>query len=93
MKWRLVFCEVCGECLGEETPYYAEEHLRLHPDHRRFLVKTILDPLLSDNPDEWFNYHIPLMRRNLTERKADKDLTESLPEMLNISTLKYGIGR
>jgi hypothetical protein len=33
----------------------------------------------------------PDMRRDLTERKNDKDLTESNPETLNTSTLKYGI--
>ncbi|MGC1709766.1 MAG: hypothetical protein WA799_08215 [Nitrosotalea sp.] len=35
---------------------------------------------------------LPEMCRNLTERKTDKDLTESCSETLNISTLKYGIG-
>ncbi|HEV2193074.1 MAG TPA: hypothetical protein VGR54_05580 [Nitrosopumilaceae archaeon] len=35
----------------------------------------------------------PNMRRDLTGRKNDKDLTESNPETLNTCTLKYGIGR
>jgi hypothetical protein len=71
------FCLDCGECLGIYKPYYAEKHLKKYPLHKNFLVKTIIDPLTLENPDKWFNYHIPIMIRNLTEKKTDKDLIES----------------
>jgi len=72
----LVFCQTCGQCLGEERPYYAEEHLKQFPEHRMYLVKAINDPLVLADPDKWFNKHIPLMRRKLTESKNDDELVD-----------------
>lgn len=41
----LAFCMNCGECLGEERPFYAKEHLEKYPDHRSgFLVKAFKEP-------------------------------------------------
>ena len=51
---KAVFCQVCGECLGEYRENYAQEHLQKHPSHNDFFVKMIIDPLILDNPDEWF---------------------------------------
>ena len=28
-----VLCNVCGEDLGEDRTYYAEEHLKKYPNH------------------------------------------------------------
>ena len=80
IKKQIVFCETCGECLGEEIPNYAKEHLILFPNHRSFLVKTLYDPLILDNPDEWFDYHIPRMRdatnRQVTPIKTTEEEKE-----------------
>lgn len=51
---KAVFCQVCGECLGEYRENYAQEHIQKHPSHNDFLVMNIVDPLILDNPDEWF---------------------------------------
>lgn len=51
---RLVFCLVCGECLGNDRPYYGKEHTSEFPSHTNFMVMPMIDPLLLDNPDEWF---------------------------------------
>ena len=31
-----VICNVCGEDLGEDRMYYAEEHLKKFPNHRSY---------------------------------------------------------
>lgn len=51
---RLVFCLICGECLGKDRPHYNEEHIRKFPTHKNFMVMPMIDPLLLVNPDEWF---------------------------------------
>ena len=50
---KLAFCLVCGKCLGELKPYYAEEHVTSFPDHRQFLTKTIIDPLALPDLDSY----------------------------------------
>lgn len=50
---KVAFCMVCGECLGEYRENCAKEHLQKYPNHDDFMVKRIIDPLLS-SPDEWF---------------------------------------
>lgn len=50
----LVFCLTCGACLGEQRPYFASQHLSDFPNHKGFFVKSIIDPILSKNPDNWF---------------------------------------
>jgi len=80
---RLIFCETCGECLGEERPNYAKEHLRLFPNHGSFLVKTLYDPLLLDNPDEWFTKK--LTNRKLTERNTNHEDNRTLNLNLSLS--------
>ncbi len=51
---RLVFCLVCGECLGKDKPNYGKEHTSKFSTHEKFMVMPMIDPLLLDNPDEWF---------------------------------------
>lgn len=51
---RVVFCLDCGRYLGVHQPNCAKEHLKEFPDHKNFLVKTLIDPLILNNPDEWF---------------------------------------
>lgn len=51
---RLVFCLVCGECLGNDKPQYDKDHTREFPSHKNFLVMPMIDPLLLDDPDLWF---------------------------------------
>ncbi len=51
---RLVFCLVCGECLGKDRPEYDKDHTKEFPTHKNFMVMPMIDPLLLDNPDEWF---------------------------------------
>ena len=51
---RLAFCLICGECLGKDRPNYDEDHKRKFPTHRNFMVMPMIDPLLLDDPDEWF---------------------------------------
>jgi hypothetical protein len=50
----IVFCLDCGECLGIHKPYCAKKHIQKFPTHDNFLVKKIVDPLILENPDEWF---------------------------------------
>jgi hypothetical protein len=33
-----VVCGVCGENLGVHRPYFAQEHLKQHPDHKQYKV-------------------------------------------------------
>jgi hypothetical protein len=33
-----VICGVCGENLGIHRPYFAQEHLRKYPDHKKYKV-------------------------------------------------------
>ena len=51
---RLVFCLICGECLGNDRPHYGKDHTRKFPTHKNFMVMPMIDPLLLDDPDEWF---------------------------------------
>ena len=51
---RLVFCLMCGKCLGKDKPHYGKDHTRKFPKHTNFMVMPMIDPLLLDNPDEWF---------------------------------------
>lgn len=76
----MVFCEICGACLGEERPNYAKEHLTLFPSHTSFLVKTLYDPLVLDNPDEWFKKHIPLMKNHQTPKLNTEKINSKTPE-------------
>lgn len=66
---KIVFCEICGECLGEERPFYAKKHIKKFPNHRSFLIKNIIDPLLLDNPDDWFKKHPSRSRRETLVRQ------------------------
>ena len=50
---KLVFCMDCGECLGEDREYVAKEHLKKFSNHVSFLTKTIIDPFLLDDIDDW----------------------------------------
>jgi len=77
----LVFCEICGECLGIERPNYAKEHLMKFPEHRRFLVKNMIDPLKLPNPDEWF------LKKSQTPKLNTKKFTDETPE--DEQNLKY----
>lgn len=54
MPKRLVFCLMCGECLGNPKPHYGEDHKREFPGHTNFMVMPMIDPLLLDDPDAWF---------------------------------------
>lgn len=49
---RLVFCLICGECLGKDRPQYDREHTSKFPSHTNFMVMPVIDPLLLDNLDE-----------------------------------------
>ena len=51
---KIVFCNICGECLGEYKPFFAKKHIKENPTHIGFLIKTIIDPLLLKDPDYWF---------------------------------------
>lgn len=51
---RLAFCLVCGECLGKDRPQFKKEHKEKFSSHKNFLVMPMIDPLLLDDPDEWF---------------------------------------
>ena len=33
-------CDVCKEQLGDYKPYYAKEHLKMHPDHRELFYAS-----------------------------------------------------
>ena len=82
----------CGVNLGEERPNYAKQHLKQFPNHNSFLVKTLYDPLLLDNPDKWFKNRfiirsphakktaISMIRRLFTRIKPDKDFPEPLKD-------------
>jgi hypothetical protein len=90
---RVVFCMLCGECLGEDRKYCAEEHIKNHPSHNDFIAMWIVDPLLLPNLDEWLQVRLERMSRQLTGRNSDNKLTGPSPEALNTCTLKYGIDR
>ena len=45
---------MCGECLGKDRPDYGKEHKEKFPTHTNFIVKPMIDPLVIDDPDEWF---------------------------------------
>ncbi|MGI0057574.1 MAG: hypothetical protein ACREAK_09425, partial [Nitrosarchaeum sp.] len=84
IKNKIVFCQICGKCLGEEVPNYAKDHLKLFPNHKSFLVKTLYDPLLLDKPDDWFKHHIPLMKNNYQQPMGNTKKTtdnETEPEI------------
>lgn len=49
----LAFCLVCGKCLGELRPYYAQEHVTTFPTHRQFLTKSIIDPFALPDLDAY----------------------------------------
>lgn len=51
---RLVFCLMCGDCLGKDKPNYGKEHKDRFPTHRNFMVMPMIDPLVLDDPDSWF---------------------------------------
>ena len=34
-------CDICGEDLGEERMYWAEEHLKKYPTHLRYRDKKV----------------------------------------------------
>ena len=73
---QVVFCLDCGSCLGIYRPFYATEHLEKFPSHQNFLTITIIDPLVLDNPDEWFNQHIPLMKKHQTSKLNKKNFDD-----------------
>ena len=76
---KAVFCLDCGRYLGEYRPFFAKEHLKQFPKHRQHLIKTLIDPLLISNPDEWFGKHPKLHLRFVhqpignTEKSTDKE--------------------
>ena len=51
---RLVFCLVCGKCLGKDKPNCEKFHRFIFPRHENFIVMPMYDPLLLDDPDKWF---------------------------------------
>ena len=51
---RLVFCLVCGECLGKDKPQYGKDHTGKSSSHTNFLVIPMIDPFVLDDPDSWF---------------------------------------
>ena len=51
---RLAFCLICGECLGKDRSQFSKEHTSEFPTHRNFVVMTMIDSLVLDDPDEWF---------------------------------------
>ena len=72
---RLVFCLDCGECLGAHSQLCARDHIKKHPTHDNFLVKTILDPLLLSNPDEWFKRHSKFYVRTIYQPRGNTEKT------------------
>jgi hypothetical protein len=36
-----IFCDVCGEDLGVERMYWAQEHLKKYPTHLRYKDKNV----------------------------------------------------
>lgn len=43
---RLVWCEVCGECLGnDDKPGWGAEHIKKYPNHKNFFSKKMRDTL------------------------------------------------
>jgi len=53
---KMAFCLDCGVLLGDYKPGFAKNHLKKFPTHDRFLIKKLVDPLLLDDPDEWFKH-------------------------------------
>jgi len=78
---KIVFCNICGNYLGEYKPYFAKKHLEENPTHVGFLIKTIIDPLLLKDPDSWFEKRciVPNQLKGNTEKTID-DETE--PEIM-----------
>jgi hypothetical protein len=81
LSWIRYYCEKTGIPIPDQ-------------DGLLYLVKRTNEILreLKEIDESIFGY-TEKKRRDLTELKDDKDLTESCPEVLNTSTLKYGIGR
>jgi hypothetical protein len=36
---KYAFCKDCGECLGEYRLYYAQEHSKKYPTHKRHIIE------------------------------------------------------
>lgn len=68
MNERLAFCLKCGECLGEDRPYFAKSHEEEYPDHLQFFIKTIIDPFSLPDLDSYLQELRPFspeVKRNL----------------------------
>ena len=72
----LVFCLVCGECLGEHRPLFAKKHIEANPTHLSFLPKRIIDPLILNDLDSY----IARLKAVSPEMKRLKDSWDSPEE-------------
>lgn len=57
---QIVFCKVCGACLGKYRLYYGKEHLKQYPSHNDFLITNLVDPIrFSDSELQKYLERIP----------------------------------
>ena len=70
-----VFCSICGKCLGKHRRGFAKDHLKQFPTHDSFLIKKLVDPLIMENPDQWFNKHKDRFLRLINQPTGNTDKT------------------